>query len=505
MKTFLKKAILSAAILVGSTTGCKNYENLSEQKLKERGFTQEQAEVLTAVSFRYMLTDQTKSHDGTAAYAINYGAITEEEILTTVERTYKDLTEILETTNVSEAKYLSTTGLGEHLKKQEEVYKYLDDTLKRKVLHRKFKNMIRENGGQIMNSYDPYKISDEEKYSIATLFPFKKENLEFNARYVDVAKETGKLKDPATIVEEINTQQKYFEKIKNPDYPLKDRNNEWVHKERNIGIRIISYNLDNDTEKIADYIEAYRLNTDGEQESLPAIRVFKPNGAGNLEVVVADRDLEGERGYGTPDYLTRSLNIFTAYDILSSEAADYIFNTKEERAPPDLESANTLYIARAGTITKETYDIDKSGWESYLPDYKSGKNTKNFMIHIKLKETSSIEEGFKGEVEWIAKQYYDKSRVVEFYNLNSKFKDASIVSGMPGKIVPMISGKTVSMVDSTGQIKQYYVDAVVDPFPYRIDFDRNPQKRWVLLDQDDDKNHYEAKKEVTWTEDIIPK
>lgn len=139
----LKKTAITLCALAASAIGCNNYESLCEQKLKDKGFTQEQAQVLTAASYRTLLMDEVKNNDGTVTYNVNYGAITQEDILTTVKQTHTDLKDMIDPKNfesILDIKFLLNTGLGKHLIKQEEVFRYLEDSLTKEVLQRNSKS-----------------------------------------------------------------------------------------------------------------------------------------------------------------------------------------------------------------------------------------------------------------------------------------------------------------------------------------------------------------------------
>ncbi len=501
---FPKKTIAAFGLLAASAIGCNNYEAICEKKLQDEGFTQEQAEVLTAVSYRNLFTDELKDPNGTATYNLNYGAITEEDIFRTVKKTHNDLEQALDPDqlNMLDLKYYLNTGIGKHVLKQEQVYKYLEDTLSKKVLHSKFKEMMREK--QDFSYYNPYKIKEDDKYSIATTFPFKEDKIEFEAKYVKIARSQGKFKDPSTVVEEVTDVEKFYEKVKNPKYPVLDKNEKFIYKERKMGLKMISYNLDDDKEKTPDYIEAYRLKENGKSETMPSIRVFKPNGSGDLEIVLADADFEGEKGYGIPDYLQQARNIESANDLYASDVIDYIFkDMKKNKDMPNFnEELNKIYIVKTGETSVEKYEINPEGWESYLPDYKSAKKhqfSSKFISYIKSKNKPSDEKDGISDIEWIAKSYNDKSRAVEFYRINEKFKKDYTFPKYLG------SSKTIELMDKEGQVHEYALDVVIEKIPFRIDFDRNAEKRWEIIDKDNDKKHYEAKKEVSTSSEIIPK
>ncbi len=492
--SFLKRALLTAG-LGAAFLGCKNYETMHEKNLIGKGFTKEQAEVLTAVSLRQMLTDSVQEEDS-VSYKLNYSGITDEDILRAVSDIHDSLEETIEAGKIlSNAKYFANTDFGANLEKQEKVFNYLEDTISKRVLHKKFETLSKNRWDY--DSYDPFNIKEEDKYSIGIIFPFGQKEMTFDAEYVRVARKAGKLSNPDSIVEDLTEYYQYMEKVDNPDYPITDKNKKHIYKKRRTGMRILSYNLDNDQDMEADYAEVYRLDSKGKAESKPAIKIFKPNGAGSLEVVVADKDMEGSPGFGMPDMVERYANIAAGSDIYSAgNLVDFIFGEmSKNKTKPGFNDLNKTYIAKTGTVMAGKYDIKATGWESELPDYKSAGKDRMFSIHVKLTGT---DEDRNRKIEWIAKKYSDLSRVLEFYKPTDRFKDKGYSS-------VSVTGKILSLVRTDGAVEQYDIGALIEYMPYRIDFDRNRQKRWVIVDQDGDRQHYEAKRETTWPSDVLPK
>ncbi|MFH1332669.1 MAG: hypothetical protein ABIH53_00325 [archaeon] len=491
----LLKTLAVFTLVSASMKGCDTFESISENKFKKAGWSQEQSEVGTAVAYRKPFTEKIQQDDGTAVYKLNYGGVTEEDVLQHVQKTHQDLEEIADSDlNIPTIKYLQKTSMGKHLVKQEKVYHYLEDALSRKILHRRFLELsqqIRRNPG-----YDPLNVNEEDKYSITTIFPINQEPMEFDMNYVKSAIAEGKLNDPSTIVESLTEVYTYFEKVNNPKYPKIDKYEEFIFKKRKMDIKITSYNLDNDKEMEADYVELFRLKEDGNQESIPAVKVFKPNGTGNLELIVADKDPEGTPGYGIPD-LVQTIQISIGSDLTTLGIEEFIFESSQKDKPVlvDFDKESEVYIVKSGTLLAEKYDMNFEGWESSLPSYKSGDNAKKVSVHIKL---TGDENDELRKIEWIAKQYPDTNRTVEFYKLNETFKEEEYAFVKSNE-------KSISLMGSTGQIKQYAVEAILEDKPFRIDFDKSKQKRWILLDQDKDGVTFEAKREISWSRDVIPK
>ena len=247
---------------------------------------------------------------------------------------------------------------------------------------------------------------------------------------------------------------------------------------------------------------------DGKLETKPALKVFKPNGTGDLEIVVADYDPEGKPGYGVPDLVEEMGKIESSRDIKdNSELMSLIFKQeqKPQRQYPEGEEINKLYIVKSGTAPLESYENRQEGWEEFLPEYRSisaalfqtvqmkGKSKPKITVQVKTDyptedQEEDEEQSEFAKIAWIALWYEGDARVMEFYHPNEQFREK--------KYRITAQGREVTVRDEEGQIKQYDVKALLEKKPYRIDFDRNQEKRWEILDKDKDNIHYEAKWEI---------
>lgn len=498
--------LLTALGLTTFLTACDSFEALHEQRLKEAGFRQEQAEVGAAMGLRGVFSEDEELEGGNTKHTLHYGGISDEDVLFTVQEIRQDLEEMLDVhDNFARAKFLQNSGLQPQLERQEKVFRYHEERLQLKVLYRKFGRLIQ--GKSAGSRSSPGDIVDEEKYSLVDGFPFQVLP-KFEADYVKAARDDRGNLDPETIVEDLTESRFFFEKEPNPEYLVdKSKDPERV-VQRKHGVRIIGYNLDGDDEKQPDYLEVFRTN-DGKQESQPAIKVFKPNGTGDLEVVVLEGDREGEAGYGIPDLVEEYARISSGRDVKDNpELMDPLFE-KEKQQPrqfPEGGTVNEIYIVKSGTTPLDIYETKIEGWEKFLPEYHSlsralnatGKINKRMNVQVKTNFPRHAEEDQEkfAEMEWIALLYEGDSRVIEFYKPKAQFR------GKKYKVT--IEGRKLSVQEEEGQIKQYDVVGIIDPKPYRVDFDRNQQKRWEILDRDSDGKHYEAKREKARPEEVWP-
>ena len=94
LATKLKTALTAfgAVTLLGA---CENFEFLHEKELKEQGFTQEQAEVGAAEGLRKLFSEEEELESGKTSYKLQYGGISDEDVLFTVKSIRIDLEKML--------------------------------------------------------------------------------------------------------------------------------------------------------------------------------------------------------------------------------------------------------------------------------------------------------------------------------------------------------------------------------------------------------------------------
>ncbi len=573
---FFRNIALAVGIAAGAgaVSGCQNWETNLENKLQDKGFSHEQAEVGAAVGLRRVFTKKVEDEKkGTVTYEFNYNVLKDDEVLQVVEDMYSDVKDMLDYDGgISYQKYLKNSGRGDHLEKEEKILKYLKDMIREKVLHRKFERLtggssswwsggswgggyyddwmydkkgdpdgkvqdkqakpgdetekaLKKNHEDEAQEYygyggygngwgrsepeDQFKVDEKQKLTLADLFPNNRPKREFETDEVKKARERGDLNNGNFKVEEINTVIEFWEKVDNPQYLVDHGEKRWKFKKRRAGVSILGFNVDGDKEKKTDYIEVFRLRPDGKRESKPAVKMFRPSGSERLEVIVADRDFEGEGGYGVPDWVGRpDMFVENARDLMEfQELLDFIFQKKrdeEKREKPNIDlEMNKLYIVKAGTLPMNSFACGDECFERFLPDYKKGPNGSptRYMVHVRrdipdeIEEHEKMHKGFP--IKWVALQYMGgRSRVVEFYKVKKEFAGKDLKTN--------VFGTRVSIEDETGLIRNYDVKAVIEDKPYQIAFDRNRQKRWTIKDEDGDGKCFECKKVEAWTNDVIP-
>lgn len=514
----LKKigAILVAALPL-LTQGCiETYESKLEKKLQEKGYTREQAEVGVIMGQRMLFMAETKklkAEDGTATYeyVFNHSGVTINDMREKVDEVVSDLEEILSHKNdLKYEKFLDSFKLRGSCEKQLKVFKYLQETIGLNQLHNKFNDFMGTRPQA--HNQDPHAVRQDEAYSLSSLLPrTQKDDFIFDAKYVQDARAAGKLSNSACIVETVERKMNFQEKINNPDYPLKDKNKQFIFKERSQSVRAISYCLDDNEEKLPTYVEVYRINETGVQESKPAIKIFRPINKPTLQVIVVDKDRETDKkGHGKPDYVLWLNDITRGSDILKhQELLGMIFQVDDKPPVPKITaSEKELQIVETGKHYYSQFELTKDGWERFLPDYKNAQ--RSVTIHIKYKpfsidELAKIQQSPESasakarEIEWIAKEYSGWERIVEFYRPADSIKNRKIVRAN------IINNKEIEVFEKGAPAQKYTLDDALEQRPYRIDFDVS-EKRWSIIDRDNNGNHYEAKQEISKPDNLnLPK
>jgi len=496
MRKLFKNLALTASLLTLGTGCIRNYESRMEEELRAKGFTEEQAEVGAVMGLRELLMEEKEHENGTVTYEFNYGGVNVDDIAAKVAHIHQDLENLMrDRRDIEKEKFLKTFDLEEHFEHQKEIYGYLDDKISEKRLHLEFLDMMgvrheKEND-------DPHVVIEDERYSLGTFFPSRV--LSFDAPYVEKARREGKLqRNSDAVVERIVQEYMFLRKVRNPDYPQTDPNNEFIFREQKIYLELVSYDLDGDNEKRVDYIEFFRLKDGLARERHPALKVFKPTTSSNLIVYVADNDFESDqRGFGRPDKVGYVWGVNTGSDLLlkHQDVIKFLFHREEEDTPVQIDKPlRQTYIVRAGEHLFVEYDTNVNGWESNLPSYKEGDHKKweNIETHVhydsKDKKVKKIDE--------ICLEFLEcGERVVEFYHLREPY------SGWQLSKVSVNGDGVVELFREGEPAAKYMLRDVVEEKPYRIDFDVG-DKRWSIFDNDNDDVHYEDKLEIRKPENL---
>lgn len=487
------------------------YETLLEQRLKEKGFSPEEAKVGVIMGERALFLKETKNaneDNGTATYRyeFNYGGITINDMLETFGGMIKELDDALSRKNdLRWEKYLDQFGLREVLEKKRTVVTYIRDSLAHKQLHNDFRDLMGLRPKQANKDF--HKVRQDETYSLTALLPDGAKELVFDAKYVQDARRTNKFADERSIVESITQDITFYEKIPNPDYPFNDPNQQHIFKKRQRRVKIISYNLDDNTEKKPTYIEAYRIKPDGTQETSPALKIFKSTNSSTLDVLVADKDKEdNKKGFGKPD-LVRPISGVTVGSDLQHHHPDiieYLFKEKDIPPVPTIQTNTEAHIIETGKYPFAQYEIKADGWQNEIPDHKESELANRYKIHVKLEDiqgddaeqTDTTIRKKSRRIEWIAKSYNGTGgRIVKFYKPSDAIKDHAVID---------IKGTAteVELHEQGRPIDKYRLDYLIRENPFRIDFDFSPERRWSILDKDGDGVIYEAKQEIRKPDDL---
>ncbi|MBI4140922.1 hypothetical protein HY485_03745 [Candidatus Woesearchaeota archaeon] len=509
--TFGQEPSRQQNIIIGGLGIPVTYDSLLEQRLKEKNFSPEQARVGVVMGERALFLKEIKDvneDQGTATYRykFNYSGITIADMLDTFNGMLNDMDDALSRKNeLRWEKYLDHFKLRDVLEKKRIAVTYIRDTLAHRQLYNEFRDLMGLRPKQITKDF--HKIQTDETYSLAALLPDSAKELVFDAKYVQDARRAGKIADERNIVESITQDIAFYERIPNPDYPMKDPNKEYIFKKRDRRIKIISYNLDDNTEKNPTYIEVYRLRTDGTRETLPAIKIFKSATSSTLDVLVADKDKEDDKkGFGKPDFVSGISGITIGSDLQRhhQNVIEYIFQENDVPPLPTIKTTTEAHIIETGKYPFAQHEIKAEGWQNEVPDHKQSEFNNNYRVHIKLEDAQNDEEEQNEQhykkkprkIEWIAKAYRGvDGRIVAFYKPSDSIKDHAVtdIKGTATELELHELGKP---------IEKYSLEYLVKEKPFRIDFDYSSEKRWSIIDKDNDGTIYEAKQEIRKPDDL---
>ena len=276
------------------------------------------------------------------------------------------------------------------------------------------------------------------------------------------------------IIEDLEVKVSYYEQEENPDYPKKDPLNSKIVVKKERKIRLQTYDFDKPKDNKGDYIEVYRLMEDGNPESRPAVKIFKPEYSSGLSVLVIDYDKEIEKsGFGIPDEVKEVLGISKGSDLYlrSQETIESLFNERKKEKPPEATPESPpmrAEIVEVGEIKSEEYEINVEGWT--VPYNLSGG--KNYDLWVKFKKEGPKEDEPK-EIEYIAKRFHasgdrkadSQGRVVEFYRPEKQFLEGILMIEKNDK------KHVIKVRKADGPIMEYVDSSILEEKPFKIEYD----------------------------------
>lgn len=392
----------------------------------------------------WFLALEKKDKDDPGTLRVDYQKIKLDKLLAVEEKQAKDLEEILDTDpkNTTWYKLLEETGKRSYFEAAERALKFRISRLKLKLNYEEFRKLL----GEADNSLESEK--KRKSYDVRIFLPeFDPEkDASFSAKYVEDAKRDGRLRFVGkTLVFDYELLGK---KASDPEYPFDSQRFIW--KEKAEGLEITSFKVITNShprDNQLHYLEATRVinsfDKDGniiatERESKPALRVFT-SASDSLDIVVLDKDRDGELGFGLPDVVLKLAgNLVSGKDLYINHqpllAKLFEEKVKDRRkllapAPPQ-----KFEVVEAGT---KVDPWDKSphpkGWG--IPhDYKSGKKD-NYKVEVVLKPKKKGDDSQTREIDFIAKIYHSasnelqpvKGEVVEYYLPQAPYNEKNVL------------------------------------------------------------------------------
>lgn len=490
-------ALFLAAILPGCAPSYKgNYTN----DAKKDGETREQQ--FTGLHYSYRLIFAKEAEDG--KYTVLYSRLSKDLVLAQVETYVQDLSDLLDYPQDDEtARYMSLAGRA-HFEQEERRFKAILARVRVSELHDKFEQLLGlkswYSGHRDEFGYDHSLGYDGSVFTVTD----PKAKFAFTSKTIEEAKTRGLLKPVETYTVE------HFREFdhKDPDPSAPADKNKFVWRSKRYGLKVTRYKVvpEGETPKdnYGDYLEAYRVNDDGKQESLPALRAFL-DGRGGTAVAVIDVDQEGkDTGFGLPDIVTQ----VSDSGLLGDEMFTALFQDKEnfKRIEPPKANPANVEIARVGKeVDVWEASKDPRGWEVPFP-YKAEPTKDNYNVRLEFKKKKNelkAEDRLHGvEIDYVLKEYTNggqytavNGRVVEYFRTRPPYNQPILAA----KVVYNDNPKKLEFVYPDGREETGFVTPLTSRFiadkPEQVAFTLG-EKRWLLRDEDGD-GKYEKRKQVS--------
>jgi len=484
VKSKVKKIAGITGLLFATTFlgGCvQPYKHYVRQVAKEKGFTQEQAEVIYhGVLIKEMMEEK---EDGNRE--IKYDWASNTDVLDKIDEMKGDLNNILNSKETKIIKMLEGfPGMKESIEKNGRIVKFMEDIVKTHYLKNKFDALVNSN-----YMYDP----NEDKFDVKIFAPGA-ENLEEKLKFITTSVEEAKNLGDLKSIEDFNIAFDYKQKEQDPKHPYDT--NKVIYKDKRLALSIKVFDLNGDN--IGDYLELYRVKEDGTAESKPALKIFTSIDSNVLNVMVLDKDNEDSTiGYGIPDDVDKIWGLTN--DQLARQIFEHSFLLRQilshDKKKETVDSqGNQIFITKAGEVTIPEYEMsqDPKGWKIPL-EYKNHMRT-NYTLEVML-DTENESPGLGKKIKYIAKKWHSplseylpvRGKVVEYYEVKDEFKDKKVINAT-------IDGKKITMDILDEETKTAYDSYFLEKNPVAIDYTVG-NYRFRIIDLDD-KTGYEARKKI---------
>ena len=458
--------------------------------------------------FRYAFMD--KKSDGTWEFAPDKVKLV--DVQKVVQQIQKDLNEVLDWNKESNVRILKYFGLRPHLEKEERKYGIREYRLKTAIAYETFRQFM---GVAPLNHDDEY--LRRGGYKLRFLYPLF--DLESEFKFVSPDLDRAWAEKELVYIGSMVWFSREEYAFKEQDPTFSNDPNKFVWRKR---IRGVEWRADkkirSDTQPFdntINYVEGTRVElvVDSEgratgitRELKPAVRIFTSLHGDNLDVLVADVDREGEKGFGLPDLVEKIFGVRDVNDLqmLTPVMVGKIFVEKpaKKRVEPKPLPEMIAEIVRMGESTVDPWESapTSQGWTVPI-QYKSEKSD-NYRIGIKLKQRKPIETDNLRQIEFVIKKWYapanewqvGKGEVVEYYKPKLDFANRNILETR----IDLQNRKRVSISRDGLSDMTVYVASGDNPLvgekPSAIVF-TDGEKRWMIRDKDGD-GIFEGRKEI---------
>ncbi len=497
-----KVYLLTALIVLMLTSACApNYKDKFMDKGKAEGWTEEQN--LAAFAYTDRLYFLSKKPVDKQEFAVNYGLLKATDIRKKLEGLTKDVDEILDYKNEDNAKYLEIFDLRKDLEHEEKVLEATLARVRAYELDNQFQQLMGTGfygaNSQISGGYDIKKIFLSK--NVVSTFSFNSDQIE-DAKKRGVLQwiERGKF-----LIE------RKFDR-KEPDPNALDDQNAFVWRDHKEELELTNYkilNMEKPDNNLGNYIEGFRI-INNKKESLPALKIFFPQGGGT-GIMVLDTDQEGrDPGFGVPDLLEK-VSVSSIGDIMRNDQLLHrLFEEKKQaaRVKPVAKPVN-VEIARVGPPADVwQQSTDAAGWTVSF-NYRN-KLKDNYNVRIKLARPSHADMDpaqiteVSTSIEYIGKEWTGQDRytpslgaVVEFYRTVPPFDQKNINKA---DVLHMENTKKISIDFQDGNEKVGIVtpsanNQFIQDEPYAIEYTEG-QKRYHI-EKDNGSTVFNKKKEIS--------
>lgn len=473
MKTQQRSRRIVVCLFVLILAGCGWRPKLMD-RFTARGYTEKQKLIAFYEAHTLFLEDEG---DG-KVQRVAYWRLKPGDIRKEFDEMAQDYENILSYTNKELTHYVdSVPGMRDAMTHKENVILAMRARALNAELYPKFL--------QLTGSTPSYDVLAEKQLGYDPAKVFGSKDLRTDFRYevpaLTEARENGTLQLAGETTH--STHQKFGKKKPDPDNPDDSNAYIWIEVRQDLKLRFWKIGHDAQPEdNKPDLIEGFRL-VDGNEESLPALKIFFVNASSYNQdgVVVLDKDRDGDPGFGLPDFVEK---MFVGDVVHDSRLMAMLFEDKRDkfRVPPKRQGM-MIEIAKVGEkvfdgwITSQDHD----GWpmpKGYVNEQKTNYNIK--LVFEPTKDPNAKSRRIKYvRKEWTAGKSTTQpsvGRVVEYFEpkppYNELLADARIDFRESTKrlMITRIDGSEERLIVMPG------VNNIIGDKPMLVDYTAGPKR-----------------------------